>query len=229
MTASDGPALTAPSRAAVLEVRGVDHRLGHGATGTHVLRGVDLDVHAGEVVALAGRSGSGKSSLCHLVAGIGRPVAGRLSLSGRPTRRIRDWTVLSFLPQRLSLVPELTVDENVGWPCRLAGKQVPAGLLVDLAIDHLAARPVSLASMGEQQRVGLARALATVPVLTVLDEPTGHQDDDNVDRVLSVVRAAADDGTAVLVATHDDRVVRAADRVVRMADGRVVDGDVAAR
>ena len=221
MTARD---MTARDTTTLLEVRGVDHRLGQGAAATHVLQGVDLDVGAGEVVALAGRSGSGKSSLCHLVAGIGRPQAGTLLLSGRPTHTIRDWTVLAFLPQRLSLVPELTVEENVGWPCRLAGREAPGTLLADLAIDHLAARPVSLASLGEQQRVGLARALATRPALAVLDEPTGHQDDDNVDRVLAVVRTGAAAGTAVLVATHDERVIDEADRVVRMSQGRAVGG-----
>lgn len=198
--------------------------VGHDVPGRpRVLHEVDLTVHPGELVVVAGRSGSGKSTLCHLVAGVGRPSRGTLTVLGRPAHAWADWTRVTLLPQRLALVPELSVAENVSWPSRLAGVEAdPAPLLEALALAHLARALTADSSIGEQQRTGLARALAPGPDLAVLDEPTGHQDDANVERVLAALAARAP-STAVLVATHDDRVVAVADRVVTLESGRVVE------
>lgn len=210
--------------APVAVARGVTHRISGRGGAVTVLADVSVDVGAGELLVLAGRSGSGKSTLCHLLAGISSPTTGEVLVGGRAAAGVRDWREVAVLPQRLGLVEELSVVENVAWPCRLHGLPVPAGLLEDLALDHLAHRPVHQASLGEQQRTGLARALAVRPLLAVLDEPTGHQDDANVDRVLAVLAAAAAAGTAVVAATHDERVMAAADRVVHLRGGRVVSG-----
>ena len=198
--------------------------VGHDVPGRpRVLDDVTLTVGPGELVVVAGRSGSGKSTLCHLVAGVGRPTRGTLTVLGRPAHDWADWTRVALLPQRLALVPELSVAENISWPSRLAGVDAdPAPLLEALALDHLAHALTGESSIGEQQRTGLARALAPAPGLAVLDEPTGHQDDANVERVLAALAARAP-ATAVLVATHDDRVVAVADRVVTLESGRVVD------
>ncbi len=197
--------------------------VGHDVPGrARVLHEVSLVVGRGELVVVAGRSGSGKSTLCHLVAGVGRPTRGSVTVLGAPAHTWADWTRVSLLPQRLALVPELSVAENVSWPYRLAGVRTdPGALLEALALAPLAGTLVSGTSLGEQQRTGLARALASRPDLAVLDEPTGHQDDANVERVVAAL-AARGPGTAVLVATHDERLMTVADRVVTLADGRVV-------
>lgn len=198
--------------------------VGHDVPGRpRVLDDVGLTVLPGELVVVAGRSGSGKSTLCHLVAGVGRPTRGAVTVLGRPAHEWADWTRVALLPQRLALVPELSVLENVSWPTRLAGVGAdPAPLLEALALGHLAHALTGDSSIGEQQRTALARALAPAPDLAVLDEPTGHQDDANVERVLAVLTARGP-GTAVLVATHDHRVIAVADRVVELHSGRVVD------
>lgn len=202
----------------VVRVRDVTHRAG----GTTVLAGVSMSAARGRLVVLAGRSGSGKSTLCHLVAGVSRPSAGTVEVLGRAAHPAAGWSTVSLLPQRLALGPELTVAESVTWPCRLAGREVPGGLLDDLALASLADRPSRDTSLGEQQRTALARALAVAPDVAVLDEPTGHQDDANVERVLRALTAAAARGSCVLVATHDERVLAVADAVVRLEGGRVV-------
>jgi len=228
---------------ALLRVEHVTHRLGP-AGAPAVLHDVDLTVEAGEYVALAGRSGSGKSTLCHLVAGLGRPTSGVVLVDGRPAEQIDDWSVVSLLPQRLALIEELSVAENALLPAALrlraalrarprtgsatlpdqassGARAVQAELLETLGLTALGDRLARQTSLGEQQRTALARALVLRPRLTVLDEPTGHQDDDHVTRVLAAIALARAHGTAVLVATHDERVLESADRVISLHDGRV--------
>ena len=203
-----------------LEVRRVTH--GRREHGRPVLDDVDLQVAPGEVVALVGRSGSGKSTVCQLAFGLERPDRGEVVLDGSPAAPTAAWSLVAFQPQRLGLAPELGVQENALLPCWLAGVTPPAGLLESLHLDHIASRAAGLTSLGEQQRTGVARALCLRPRLVLLDEPTAHQDDDNVTRVLAAVAEAAGEGSAVLVATHDPRVMAAAHRSVHLDGGRVV-------
>jgi ABC-type lipoprotein export system ATPase subunit len=135
---------------------------------------------------------------------------------------VHDWSTVALLPQRLGLTPHLTVAENALLPCWVRGIDPPADLLDLLGLGALAARPAGRTSLGEQQRTGVARALAARPRVAVLDEPTGHQDDDNTARVRAALHDAARGGCAVLVATHDPALVEAATRVVRLHRGRVV-------
>jgi putative ABC transport system ATP-binding protein len=207
---------------AALLVAGVTH--GRRERDRPVLDDVSLEVARGEVVALVGRSGSGKSTLCQLAAGLERPDAGTVEVDGRPSVPAGGWDVVAFQPQRLALAPELSVAENALLPCRLAGVAPPPDLLAVLDVEHLAQRAAGLTSLGEQQRTGIARALCRRPVLALLDEPTGHQDDDHVSAVVAALVRAAHSGSAVLVATHDARVWEVADRVVRLDEGRVVAG-----
>jgi len=204
----------------VLAVGEVSHRHSH-ADGW-VLSDVGFEVTEGQIAALAGRSGSGKSTLCHLVAGIARPSSGRVLVRGAAAEAVDDWQVRAFLPQRLAVAEELTVTENVALPLLVRGRE-PAidGLLDALDLQPVARRPATETSLGEQQRTALARALALDPALVVLDEPTGHQDDDHVELVLAALTAARERGAAVLVATHDERVLGAADRVLTLVGGRL--------
>jgi ABC-type lipoprotein export system ATPase subunit len=210
----------------LLRVEQVTHGLG-GSESAPVLREVDLEVAPAALLALVGRSGSGKSTLCHLVAGLGAPRSGRILLAGRPVHEIMDWAAISLLPQRLALVEELSLAENIMLPTTLANRRRPPAegqaLIGALGLAEVADRLAPQASLGEQQRAALARALVLRPRLAVLDEPTGHQDDEHVLLVLAALAAARDAGTAVLVATHDDRLLDLADRVVRLNRGEVSD------
>jgi len=205
----------------LLLVERVTHHLGD----RPVLHEVDLQIGTAQVLALAGRSGSGKSTLCHLVAGLGTPTSGRILVDGHPADRVDDWAVVSLLPQRLALVEELTIAENIVLPTVLAdrrGSEAQAWVIIEeLGLGEVAGRPATQASLGEQQRAALARALVLRPRLAILDEPTGHQDDEHVEAVLRALSTACDAGTAVLVATHDERVLAVADRVVRLHLGAV--------
>jgi ABC-type lipoprotein export system ATPase subunit len=133
-----------------------------------------------------------------------------------------DWGEVSLLPQRHALEPELTVAENVLLPAGLRGRGDGTDLLDRLGLTPIAGRPARDTSLGEQQRTALGRALVLNPAVAVLDEPTGHQDDDHVRLILEVLAAAVRSGTLALVATHDPRVIDTADVVVRMRSGRIV-------
>ena len=204
----------------LIRADGVTHRRGR----VTILHEVGLNLDAARLVVLAGRSGSGKSTLCHLVAGVMRPSAGTVLVDGVPAHRVRDWAVVSLLPQRLALAAELTVAENALLPARLRRRPVDPDLLERLGLDAIAARPARETSLGEQQRTALARALVLGPAVAVLDEPTGHQDEEHVGQILDALVAAARVGTLVLVATHDQRVVDVADRIVHLSSGRVAAG-----
>ena len=216
-----GPRLAQRGAAVTLvRVDGVTHR----RAAVTILRDVDVRLEPARLTVLAGRSGSGKSTLCHLVAGIMRPSAGAVLVADRPAHRVRDWAVVSLLPQRLALAAELTVAENALLPARLRGRGAQPDLLERLGLDAIADRPVRETALGEQQRTALARALVLGPAVAVLDEPTGHQDDEHVGLILDAVVTAARAGTLVVVATHDQRVIDVADETIRLRSGRVLDG-----
>ncbi len=201
----------------LLEIAGVTHTRGS----TTVLHDIDLRLEPGRLAVLAGRSGSGKSTLCHLVAGVMTPASGAVRVDGKPAHRVRDWAAVSLLPQRLALATELTVAENALLPARIRRLRPDPDLLERLGLAGIAGRPVHQTSQGERQRTALARALVLGPAVAVLDEPTGHQDDEHVGMVLDALTTAVTGGTLVLVATHDQRIIDVADEVVRLSSGRV--------
>lgn len=206
-----------------LEVTRVGHGYGAGAGRVEVLHDVSLTVAPGELVALAGPSGSGKSTLCHLAAGFESPERGSVTVDGRPSAAVADWAVVAVVPQQHGLLAGLTVEDNVCLPAYRAGVD-PAAAFASLAealdLTSFTGRGVLETSLGEQQRTAVARALVLSPRLAVLDEPTGHQDDDHVAQVVAALAAAAHAGSAVLVATHDPRVWEVADRVIGIDEGR---------
>ncbi|MFC7492980.1 MULTISPECIES: ABC transporter ATP-binding protein [unclassified Nocardioides] len=208
-----------------LEMAAVRHGYGAGTGRVEVLHGVSLVVAPGELVALAGPSGSGKTTVCHLAAGIERPEHGTATLGGSPTADVADWSRIAVVPQQHGLLAGLSVRDNVTLPA-LRAKVDPGAAFARLAealdIGEFAHRGVTETSLGEQQRVAVARALVLAPRLAILDEPTGHQDDDHVGQVIGVLADAARVGSAVLVASHDQRIWEVADRVVRLDEGRVL-------
>lgn len=213
---------TASDASAVVVVAAVTH--GERSPGTAILSEVSLTARAGTVLVIEGRSGSGKSTLAQLIAGLEAPDRGTVQVMGQPATAVRDWGVLALLPQRLGLPAELTVEENVLLPCWMRGELPRAGLVDDFGLGDLVARLTGQLSRGEQQRVGIARAAALAPRVIVLDEPTSHQDEAHADLVTHQLLALARAGSAVLVATHDPRLVEAADQVVHLHAGRHRDG-----
>jgi putative ABC transport system ATP-binding protein len=211
---------------------GLVKRYRRGAETVSALAGVDLGVAAGEFVALVGPSGSGKSTLLALLCGWETADEGRLDYRGPLADRRPDtlgWPELALVPQALGLVADLSLADNVLLPARLRGTAGTEGpraraLLADFGLAHLADRSPSQASLGEQQRAAVARALLLRPAVLLADEPTAHQDRGHADGLLDAVVEAARGGAAVLIATHDELAWARADRVLSMRDGVVTEG-----
>jgi len=205
----------------------------------HALRGVSLEIAKGEYLAIVGPSGCGKSSLLNLLGAIDAPTSGTVEIEGRNVGTLGDREVtefrlkhIGFVFQRFYLLPILTARENVELPMAEAGvppaerRQRSTELLryVDLG-DRVRHRPSQL-SGGEQQRVAIARAIANRPSLLLADEPTGELDAKTGQEIISLFGRLNDDGTTVVVVTHDESLARAARRVVHMRDGEIVQDGV---
>lgn len=218
----------------VLLVRNLAKRYPMNHEAVHALRGVSFAVSPGEYVAIAGPSGSGKSTLLQLIGGIDTPSAGTVELLGTGLHQLSDreltrlrLTRLGFIFQRFHLLPVLTAQENVELPMAEAG--VPRRQRHERALDLL--RYVGLAdrarhratqlSGGEMQRVAIARALANRPVLLLADEPTGELDAATGQEILTLFRRLNQDGTTLVVVTHDERLSEQAGRVIHMLDGQI--------
>jgi len=199
------------------------------------LRGVSLDIAGGEYVAITGPSGCGKSTLLQLIGGIDVPTAGWVEVLGTRLDRLSDQELtglrlrrIGFVFQRFHLLPVLTAAENVELPMAEAG--VPRRdrqdrvreLLHYVGLGHRAGHRATQLSGGEMQRVAIARALANRPAIVLADEPTGELDAATGREILALFRRLNDDGTTLVVVTHDDRLAGEAGRVVRLLDGRVV-------
>jgi ABC-type lipoprotein export system ATPase subunit len=216
----------------LVRAHGVQKAFGEGRARRHVLAGADLEVEAGEVVALLGRSGSGKSTLLHLLGAIDRPDAGSIEVAGRRVDRLGERELtrfrrdeVGFVFQFFHLIPELTGEENVLLPARLVGAGSVArarDLLDRFGLNGTAAQLPHTLSGGEQQRIAIARALVNDPQLLLADEPTGNLDREAAATVLATLRDTAARGHSVIVATHDRDATAIADRVLRVEDGRLV-------
>lgn len=217
----------------ILKVAGLKRSFTQGGVTIEVLRGVDLTVGEGEIVALLGPSGSGKSTLLQAVGlleggfdgsiRIDGEEAARLDNDGR-TRLRRD--ALGFVYQFHHLLPDFNAAENVILPQVIRDKEFHAAraraesLLTSLGLGHRLDHRPSQLSGGEQQRVAVARALANRPALILADEPTGNLDERTADIVLAeFLRLVREEGSAALVATHNERLAEKMDRVVRLHEG----------
>ncbi|GGS27728.1 ABC transporter ATP-binding protein [Actinokineospora fastidiosa] len=218
--------MSAPSTQPELTARGLTRAFPHPDGPLPVLKGVDLDVAAGELVTVSGRSGSGKSALFALLCGFDRPDSGTVTVRGRVVDSAPPWRDCAVLPQALGLSAELTLAENVALPLRLSGDSADvdarvADVLGELGIGALGDRYPGEVSYGQQQRAALARAAVGRPAVLLADEPTAHLDHGSIPAVLGLLRRVADTGTAVLVATHHDQVHTIADRRLALVEGRI--------
>jgi putative ABC transport system ATP-binding protein len=211
-----------------------DYRM-NGET-VHALRGVSLRVDAGDYVAIAGPSGSGKSTLLQLLGGIDTPTAGVVELLGTRLDALSDrelthlrLTRVGFIFQRFHLLPVLTARENVELPMAEAGvargerRERAEQLLAYVGLAHRGAHRATQLSGGEMQRVAIARALANRPTVLLADEPTGELDAATGREILELFRRLNDDGTTLIVVTHDDRLAAEAGRAIHMLDGTIRD------
>jgi putative ABC transport system ATP-binding protein len=218
----------------VVAGRDLEKRYGEGATAVDALRGVTIELPKTSFTAIMGPSGSGKSTLMHLLAGLDRPTAGQVWLGATQLSGLDDAdltrlrrTRVGFVFQAFNLLPTLTVEENILLPVRIAGDEIDKPwlerLLVSVGLqDRRRHRPAEL-SGGEQQRAALARALMTRPTVIFADEPTGNLDSSASEAVLSLLRRAVDDlEQTIAIVTHDPIAASHADRIVFLADGRVV-------
>ena len=217
----------------LLEARGLDKRHRRGAEWVHAVAGVDLALFPGELVALVGPSGSGKSSLLGLLAGWEPPDAGELAWAPAAAGGAPGWSELATVPQALGLLEDLTVRENVALPVRLrlGRRRATEGRTEELlglfGLAELADRSPSETSLGQQQRAAVARALVLTPQLVLADEPSAHQDAAWVHDVFAALRQVVHDrGAACLVATHDPDALRFADRVLHLADRQLTEREL---
>lgn len=218
----------------IVNVRSVTREYPYGGNAVHALRGVDLQVVAGEWVAIMGPSGCGKSTLLNVMAGIDRPSSGSVDLLGRDLAGMSEaersrlrLLRIGFVFQRFHLLGVLTAVENVELPMAEAGvkqrerRERARELLAYVGLeDRMGHRPPQL-SGGEQQRVAIARALANRPPLVLADEPTGELDQATGEEILDLLTRLNAQGTTLVTVTHDAAVARRAGRTVRLRDGRV--------
>ena len=217
----------------LVQARGLSRSFRSGGRTIEVLRGLDLDVSPGEMVAIVGESGVGKSTLLHILGALDRPDAGSYLFDGRgifqgtsdDLARFRNHRI-GFVFQFHNLLPEFTALENV-MIAGLIGRRSPAEVrdralhgLTDLGVGDRAGHPPAQLSGGEQQRVAIARALMTAGSLLLADEPTGNLDPSTALRVFEVMREVQRSrGLAVIMATHNERLARSCDRVLQLREG----------
>src|ERR1700679_3470293 len=220
----------------LLSAQGLKKTYFMGSRTLEVLRGVDVEIARGDFVALRGASGTGKSTLLHLIGGLDTPNAGEITFRGQKLSGFSESELTIFRNRRVGfvfqayhLLPELTALENVGLPARIA--RISAGqaekrtreLLGWVGLNAREDHKPSELSGGEQQRVAIARALVNEPELLLADEPTGNLDSKTGGEIIELLKSLrVEKQTTLVIATHDEKVAAHAQRVIELVDGRIV-------
>jgi putative ABC transport system ATP-binding protein len=222
------------SNGTVVNARDLTRVYGEGETAVHALQGVTLEIPKGDLTAVMGPSGSGKSTLMHILAGLDKPTSGDVSIAGTAIGELGDSDLtrlrrrhIGFVFQFFNLLPMLTAEENVRLPLSIAGEkpddQFFETLLRNVGLsDRRTHRPSEL-SGGQQQRVAIARALVSRPTVVFADEPTGNLDSKTGSEILELLRHSVEEyGQTTVMVTHEPRAAAIADRVLFLADGKIV-------
>ena len=222
------------SNGGVVVARDLTRRYGEGETAVDALRGVSVDIAPGKATAVMGPSGSGKSTLMHILAGLDKPTSGGVQLAGQEITTLGDNALtklrrehIGFVFQFFNLLPMLTAKENILLPLTIAGEKPEDGwfdqLVEDVGLEErLTHRPSEL-SGGQQQRVAIARALVSKPTVLFADEPTGNLDSNTGQEILDLLRRSVEEyGQTIVMVTHDARAAAMANRILFLADGRIV-------
>ena len=218
----------------ILETRNLRKIYGSGDTEVRALDGVNLSVDSGEFVAIVGTSGSGQSTLLHMLGGLDRPTSGSVIVDGKDIFSLRDEALtifrrrkIGFVFQSYNLVPVLNARENIVLPIQLDGRQVDEDFLDKivntLGLEKKLGSLPSQLSGGQQQRVAIARALAAAPAIILADEPTGNLDSRTSQDVLSLLKVTSQKfAQTIVMITHNEEIAQTADRIIRIEDGRIV-------
>jgi putative ABC transport system ATP-binding protein len=220
----------------LVQVKGVDKVYRRGSEDIAVLNNLSLDVTRGDFLALMGPSGSGKSTLLNLLGGLDQPTRGSIMVAGEDvaslsSRRLADWRArhIGFVFQFYNLLPTLTAERNVELPLLLtklsrADRRRHVALALEIVgLNHRTKHYVRQLSGGEQQRVGIARAIVTDPTLLLCDEPTGDLDRKSGDEILALLRGLNGQGKTIIMVTHDPHASHAASRTIYLNKGQISD------
>ena len=219
----------------ILQASNLTKIYGSGENEVHALDGVNFSVEKGEFVAIVGTSGSGKSTMLHMLGGLDRPTGGSVEVDGKEIFSLKDEELtifrrrkIGFVFQNYNLVPVLNVYENIVLPVQLDGK-TPDASYIDSIIETLGLErklenlPNNL-SGGQQQRVAIARALASKPAIILADEPTGNLDSKTSQDVLGLLKVTSQKyGQTIVMITHNEEIAQLADRIIRIEDGKIVE------
>lgn len=226
--------MNAGSNSLLIRGRGLTRHYHRGSETVKALDGVDMDIHAGEMVAVLGPSGSGKTTLINLLSCLDAPTSGELAVDGKTVAGLAEDRlagvrrgVLGFIFQKFHLIPTLSVAENVELPLMFLGRpatrKATLEVLKSVGLGHRADHLPKELSGGEMQRVAVARALITQPKIIIADEPTGNLDKHTGEAIFALLhRLVREQGLAVILTTHNLHLGYQADRIVTLEDGRVV-------
>ena len=221
---------------AILSTSNLKKIYGNGENAVHALDGVTLSIEPGEFAAVVGTSGSGKSTLLHMLGGLDRPTSGNVTVDGKDIFSLKDEALtifrrrkIGFIFQNFNLIPVLNVYENIVLPIQLDGNE-PDNAYINNIIETLGLSeklsnlPNNL-SGGQQQRVAIARAIASKPAIILADEPTGNLDSKTSQDVLGLLKLTSQKfSQTIVMITHNEEIAQLADRIIRIEDGRIVDG-----
>lgn len=221
----------------MIKVSNITKTFKNGQVETHVLKGIDLNIHSGEFVAIMGKSGAGKSTLMYQMSLLDHPTTGTIVIDNQETtgmghdeRTKFRLDQLGYIFQDYALIPELSAIENVMVPLLMQGKsddearKIAKNSLDKIGLGHREDNLPSQLSGGEQQRVSIARAVAHNPKILFADEPTANLDSESGNAVIEIFRTLHKNGQTIVMVTHEPEYTTYCDRVIHISDGQVVKG-----